>query len=85
MSTAKPKSRPIHDIRIGRIQCAIWENSTQNGVLHNVTVSRSYKDGNTWKESSSFSRDDLLVLAKVLDQAHTWIVTRGNEGEKQGN
>jgi len=28
-----------------------------------VTVSRSYKEGDSWKSSDSFGRDDLLVLA----------------------
>ena len=32
-----------------------------------------YKEGDNWKEAHSFGRDDLLVLAKTLDQAHTWI------------
>ena len=27
-----------------------------------------------WKQTQSFGRDDLLVLAKVADQAHTWTV-----------
>jgi len=41
--------------------------------LTRATVARLYKDGDEWKETSGFGRDDLLVLAKALDQAHTWI------------
>jgi len=42
--------------------------------MYNVTFSRSYKDGNNnWKDSASFGPDDLLLLAKVADEAHTWI------------
>jgi hypothetical protein len=67
------KHKPVHDIRIAGIKAAIWENETQNGMRHNVTVCRLYKDGEQWKQTESFGRDDLLVLAKVLDQAHTWI------------
>ena len=39
-----------------------------------MTVSRSYRDqeGN-WHTTESFGRDDLLLLAKVADLAHTWI------------
>ena len=58
---------------MGRIRAAIWGNETTNGTRYNVTVSRIYKDGDTWKDSSSFGRDDLLVVAKVLDRCHTWI------------
>lgn len=66
-------ARPVQEIRMGRIRAAIWENETTNGTRFNVTVSRIYKDGDTWKDSSSFGRDDLLIVAKVLDRCHTWI------------
>lgn len=70
-SNAKP--RPVHEIRMGRIKAAIWENETQNGLRHNVTISRLFKDGNHWKDSTSFGRDDLPLVIKVIDQAHDWI------------
>lgn len=48
--------------------------------MHNVTLTRRYKDGDEWKDSSNFGRDDLLLAAKALDQAHTWICQqRDNE------
>ena len=67
------KSRPVHEVRLGAIKAAIWENQTQNGVRYNVTLTRLYKDGNDWKDSTSFGRDDLPLVAKVSDRAHTWI------------
>jgi len=66
-------SRPKHEIRLGRIRAAIWENDTKNGTQFNVTVSRLYKDGDTWKDSTSFGRDDLPLVAKVMDLCHSWI------------
>ncbi|HRA90453.1 MAG TPA: hypothetical protein PK992_20345 [Planctomycetaceae bacterium] len=74
-------NKPAHEIRLGRIKAAIWENETQNGTRHNVKVTRLYKDGNTWKDSDSFGRDDLLVVAKVLDLAHSWIFQQNADGE----
>lgn len=65
--------RPVHVVRFGALKAAVWENETSAGKMFNVTVSRSYKDGDDWKESQSFGLDDLLPLAKALDQAHTWI------------
>ena len=65
--------RPVHEVRMGRIKAAVWEDNTQNGPRHNVTFSRLYKDGDQWKDSQSFGRDDLPLLAKVADLAHTWI------------
>ena len=57
------KTRPVHELRMGRIRAAIWANETQNGTRHNVTVSRIYKDGDVWKDSTSFGRDDLPLVA----------------------
>jgi hypothetical protein len=74
--TAPPepaKQRPAHEIRLGRIKAAIWANQAENGTWYNVTVSRSYKDGDEWKSSSSFGRDELLTLAKIADLANSWI------------
>ena len=60
---------------MGYIKAAIWENTVSDIVRYNVTFSRIYKDQDEWKSSDTFGRDDLLVLAKVADQAHTWICT----------
>ncbi len=65
--------KPVHEIRLGRIKAAIWENDTQNGTRYNVAVCRLYKDGENWKQTSSFGRDDLPLVAKVSDLAHSWI------------
>lgn len=83
-SPAKPTAngtgnRPVHEVRLGRIKAAIWANSTENGVRHNVTFSRLYRDGEEWKDSDSFGRDDLLIVAKVADLANTWIFEQGQE------
>ena len=69
------KQKPVHEIRLGRIRAAIWENEGARGVTHSVTFSRLYKDEKTdqWADSASFGRDDLLLLAKVADLAHSWV------------
>jgi hypothetical protein len=72
-TTSTPKPQPVKTIRLGRIQAALWENKSTSGSFYNVTISRSYKDGDNWKSSDSFGRNDLPILAKVVDQAHTWI------------
>ena len=66
-------AKPIDEIRLGSIKASIWKNQTENGSRYNVTVTRLYKTNGDWQSSSSFGRDDLLLLRKVLDRAHTWI------------
>ena len=65
--------KPVHTVRMGNIRAAIWSNVTPNRVWYNVTFSRLYKEGDDWKSSDHFGRDDLLVLAKVADRVHSWI------------
>ena len=66
-------NQPINEIRIGRVKATIWQNGTDESPRCNVTFGRLYKDGDTWKSTQSFGRDDLLVLAKLADQAHAEI------------
>ena len=74
-----PKTKPVHEVRLGRIKAAIWRNDTANGSLYNVTIARLYKDGNQWKDATSFGRDDLPLVAKVADLVHTWIFNQAQE------
>ncbi len=78
-------NRPVHEVRLGRIRAAVWANSTESGIRYNVTVSRLYKDEKSgeWKDSASFGRDDLPLVGKVCDLAHSWIFEQGssNGGE----
>lgn len=78
-------NQPIHRLRIGNIGAAIFENTTQEGkTFYNAQFDRSYRDSENWKHTQSYGRDDLLVLAKLADQVHTWIVDRqqSNSGEE---
>lgn len=74
------QKQPVHEIRFGLIKASIWKNQTRSGDRHNVTVCRLYRNGDVWKESTHFGRDDLPVLAKVVDLAHSWIFIHGDEG-----
>jgi hypothetical protein len=83
-SQQKTNNKPVHVVRYGAIKAAVWLNQTSAGPMHNVTISRTYKDGEDWKESGSFGADDLLSAAKAFDEAHTWIFAereRSREGQ----
>jgi len=67
------KRKPIDEIRIGSVKAAIWKNPTDNGDRFNVTFQRLYRDGEEWKSTGSFGREDLLRLAKLADHAHSRI------------
>jgi hypothetical protein len=72
MSAAK---KPASRISLHPVSAAIWRNQNQKGdVFYSVTFERSYKDEKgKWQSSATFNAGDLLLLAKVADQAHTEI------------
>jgi hypothetical protein len=69
----KTKEKPIDEVKLGHIVAAIWRNVSDKAVRFNVTFYRLYRNGDDWKRSDSFGRDDLLLLAKVVDLTHTRI------------
>jgi len=73
------KNKPVQEFRLGVVKAVIWPNETKHGVLYGVTFQRLYKDRekDEWRASDSFGRDDLPLVAKVADQAHTWIYEQG--------
>lgn len=71
------KSEPAHVIRFGLLRCEIARREASTGVFFNIKLVRMYRNGDQWKESNLFGRDDLLVAAKLLDLAHTWIFAHG--------
>ena len=67
-------NRPIHEIKVGRIRASIWTNeSERQDVWFTVSISRVYCDGEQWKTTTSFGRDDLPLVAKAAEMAFAWL------------
>lgn len=65
---------PVKNLRDGLIQAAIWENDAGDSkTFHSVTLTRSYKDGEEWKETTQFTGADLLRASNLLTQAYNEI------------
>jgi len=60
-ATPAVSRKPVHELRLGRLKAAIWENPTDNGVRYNVTFARLYKDDSGWHSNDSFGLDDLRL------------------------
>ena len=73
--TEKAVNRPVQTIRYGSVRAAIWKREVDLGnnsrPMYSVTFTRSYKDGNDWKDSSSFGPEDLLTLAKIANDVRS--------------
>ena len=80
---ASPARKPIHKIRNGAIEVAVWQHDGEKLPWFSVTHRRSYKQGEEWKDADSYGQDDILLLCKLLDMAHTWILTRQQQSKQQ--
>ncbi|UXX82215.1 hypothetical protein [Roseovarius pelagicus] len=66
---------PSHKVRLGLITATIWDNSG----FYSVDLSRSYKDSSgDWQNSTSFTHNDLLNVAKCAERAEIWIARQAN-------
>ena len=79
------KDRPVKVFRIRNVRANIWANRLESGaIVYNVTFDRIWKENDEidgqgevtkkgeWKQSASFGKDDLLLLGKIADLAHSW-------------
>ena len=65
---------PAHKIRFANLHVTIWRNTSDKGPWYSVEPARSYRNGDeTWKETTSFGTDEILILAELLRQAFAWI------------
>ena len=64
---------------VGFVIAAIWKNETKSGAHFKVKLSVIYHDGTGFKSTESFGFDDLLLVSKAADLAHSWINERQQE------
>ena len=64
--------RPESTVRVGNVEIAIWRNKKTEGGAEFYTASAPqlrYKDGEEYKNSSSYGPMDLLALAEASREA----------------
>ena len=75
-NAAAGSNLPVKTFRLSRIKAAVWENENEQ-KFYTVTFARTYvDDDNKYHDTDSFGRDDLPLVAKLADQAHTFIFER---------
>ena len=84
--TSSHKNKPAHEVRLGKVKATIWANPVEGGVRHNVVLRRLFKRDPSapWEQSDSFSRDDLPLVAEVVQQAWRWIFSQATAKEGAG-
>ncbi len=62
---------PFEKIGFGNVQIAIWKNTSAKGhMFYSLSIQNGYFDAKgNWNPSTSYSRDDMLVLAQASQLA----------------
>ena len=76
-------NRPVHQVRIGRIKAAVFENG--DNAPRKVQFTALYKEGDSWRGSKSFAREDLPLLIKVADEVHSYLYQQSETAEQNGS
>jgi len=64
---------PTETIRDGSLKATIWRNFGENGTFYSVELSRTYKQGETYKDSHSFTGTEPIQIARLAHLAYTRI------------
>jgi len=74
----EPKQQPAKQFRAGALGVSVWKREHNGEIFYNATASRAFTrdDGESFEYSDSFGRDDLPIVAALLNQAFSWIVAQ---------
>ncbi len=78
---SNPKNTPVFQVRLKGVSASTFENKTaKEGVTYyKVTLQRTYKDGQSFKTTNTFSRDDLPLVAEAAQAAWRDILRRESD------
>ncbi|MBI4438663.1 hypothetical protein HY640_01900 [Candidatus Woesearchaeota archaeon] len=82
-TNAAGKRLPEKKFRAGAVTATIWKNDTERGSYATVNMERSYKDGDTWKSTSSLRLNDLPKAALVLNKAYEYLLMQDKNPEEK--
>lgn len=71
-------TKPVKVFRAGRLSVSVFRNRVtvrdQERAFHDVSIQRTYKDGDALKTTHSLGKDDLPAVQLLVAQAWEWIV-----------
>jgi len=78
MSNTTTQNKPAFEQRLGAIKATVWANQNDGKTFYSTSIVRSYKDGEEWKETTSFGRDDLPKVQILAQKAYEFICISKN-------
>ncbi len=75
---AQTSMKPVKVFRSRGLSASVFANHAKSDgrdiTFHKVSLQRTYKDGDEWKTTTSFGRDDLPIARLLLDRAWEFIL-----------
>lgn len=62
-------NQPVKKFRVGSVTAAVWKNDGN----FSVTLQKSYKDGEDWKNTDTLFHGDIVCAMKALERAEAFI------------
>ena len=62
-------NKPVAEFRLGNVTATLW----LNGRFHATVISKSYRDGEGWKNTDQLSTGDLMNAVRLLQRAEEYI------------
>ncbi len=86
---AQVSVKPVKVFRSRGVSASIFANQAKSDgrdiTYHKVSLQRAYKDGDEWKTTTSFGRDDLPVARLLMDRAWEFILEAESSHSSDAN
>ncbi|MBW3599742.1 MAG: hypothetical protein KY475_21035 [Planctomycetes bacterium] len=78
MANAKTSNKPVKTFRFKGVAASVFENVSEDGEsrFHKVSVQRIYKQGDEFRSTNSFGRDELPIAVLLMQRAWEFILER---------
>jgi hypothetical protein len=75
------RNTPVHQIRSGYLQAAVWQNVSPSGPRYSITFDRLYLIGGAWQSypARNFASHELPVVTEVVVRVREWIASQHDE------
>ena len=89
--TTKEKSKangnkgPAYQKRVGAVRGSVWTNENEGRVYFNTSLVRRYRDGEEWKEVSTFNGTADIVAAQEVLKCCLHFIHQQEDAESVGN
>lgn len=74
------KVKPAFVKQVGATRAVVWANGNEERTFFNISLTRRYRDGDQWKESTSFNGlGDVACLKEALIHVANWLSQADDE------